>query len=1570
MAVLPLARDPACAIVHSRCVSGAAGSAPAVYWTGGRAASPHALGAPTRADMPAHWHVHEAAERIGAPSPPPPLARDLAAVPGMSPHAPRPACLSWADVARCAHAEGGCAAPGAQPAQVAVPASGADAASAQRAARGAGGTPACAGRCGGARGTPDATACSASLYGVFETIVDVPSGAAKASSATAFTLGPRPERGWMPAERPTTAKVEEGKRRAQRSNEPDDELSVAKALWPHVGATRRAGLVLLTSRAFQNCVLAAIVASSVALAFDSPYAWWALRFPRRLAAIQSTALAAVFASIFTLELLLRIVAYGRSFLIAQLDNGVRTVWRPLYWNWVDLAVVVFAWADVALSVRPIGGATSTGWLLSLRLLRVARPLRSLTILPECKTIVETVLSSLSALSDAFKLLAWVMAFFAVLGSQLFRGDLRHVCVGVDGAVADVEGTCTASDELLATFVTPCGVGERCLPVGEPPLSGALSYDHVAVAMVSVFHAIAGSGFSDSMFPLLASNGTPLVLVYYAAMVIFGSLFIVNIFVSVLEQSYDMEVEAKRKEDEDQAQAVEGEGAANEARGGEGAEAVAIAQATAAETEPEFQRPMCAHGALAHCSLPAAPNNAIAAQPVPRSLGTAAARAPAQRARALSVSSRHRSLGSSSGACKVTVDQLVNNAVDAFFASFWRRITCRSQGGARVAPSAAAASLASAPARGLPSALRWASGASGDADGARQAGLSDSNAPPRDADAAEPPAGAFARTRAAARQVVSHWMFELTVVLAIIGSCLVAAISVDPFLDPSVGRQLEHMDIALTAVFVAEVVLRVLGWRWVRYWADRFHRFDFLLVISAVLENAATPVAARMSADAGVGAEAARGLSTGLLILSCFKAFRAVRLVRVAYELEIHSVKELGKRFPKVIASLFAILIVLTIVIFGYAVVMMSAFGGLFAGPDGLPTERQHYDDIGWSMVSVAQITLTADGYFDAHEALNDEPFSSPTVQRALNVGCFLMFTFVILTGTLILLTLVTAVLVSSFNPNEDDASADGVDGATATDGASTRTAPADAEPVRPGTAGKPPLAKTLQELRRGWSRVDHLRCALNRLMPHRFKPVSIDDVQAQAREARHEADFKEMLERASEYGMNDWDVLEAEADFRLADTNDDRRLTVEEAKAIFAQIGFDTHKRDVALLLERYVAEVDDEGDRMLEFGEFVQLLRLLRSKSAAQLADGRGNLSAGAGARSRPRASKIKLTKPRFVRQQRRPPVPTGASRVYRAIYWAIHHPAYEFANTLLIATSIILLALELSTVDGERDASLRQGSAVITACFVLDVLMTMYVKGVLEYFITPAHALDTLVVCATIISLALPNVPGLEALRALRVLRIFQLLSEFREMRLLIESLSVRMRRAARAGALRVGSAPGARVGRAWEPRGPLLALFGAALDPRPVFCVQAGVALRAGARRADRSSHAPLAWRGAARALRHVVRRRRSKAPVQSSSSSGSLSSCLRSLASPSLAEPLRAASTRRPNLCARPHREAACARRASGRRPRTLSSYPSPALPSRHLACADVLAGAPAVRAGRVRGRVRERGRRVAPSAPQL
>ncbi|KAJ1626820.1 hypothetical protein T492DRAFT_842874 [Pavlovales sp. CCMP2436] len=162
-----------------------------------------------------------------------------------------------------------------------------------------------------------------------------------------------------------------------------------------------------------------------------------------------------------------------------------------------------------------------------------------------------------------------------------------------------------------------------------------------------------------------------------------------------------------------------------------------------------------------------------------------------------------------------------------------------------------------------------------------------------------------------------------------------------------------------------------------------------------------------------------------------------------------------------------------------------------------------------------------------------------------------------------------------------------------------------------------------------------------------FEHHAYNEERLGALEEAHELKYQEMREHAPEYNMNHWDILEAEAEFRLADVGGDFKLSHEEAVTIFNKMGLDTRKGDNAKMLDEYMRQVDNEGDQILEFDEFIQIIQMLKQAAidAERLS---ASLKPQVG-RNKPRANKLKIRRHTLVRDHKRKPLRKDASRLLR---------------------------------------------------------------------------------------------------------------------------------------------------------------------------------------------------------------------------------------------------------------------------------------------------------------------------------
>ena len=119
----------------------------------------------------------------------------------------------------------------------------------------------------------------------------------------------------------------------------------------------------------------------------------------------------VFTIVFTVELSLKVIAFGLAF-------GPNAYLKS-NWNRLDFFIVFTSWLDVIASEYDISA------LKIMRLLRAFRPLRMLTRMKGLQILVASLMDSVLALSNVLGVTMIVWLIFAIFGVNMFKGVFRR-----------------------------------------------------------------------------------------------------------------------------------------------------------------------------------------------------------------------------------------------------------------------------------------------------------------------------------------------------------------------------------------------------------------------------------------------------------------------------------------------------------------------------------------------------------------------------------------------------------------------------------------------------------------------------------------------------------------------------------------------------------------------------------------------------------------------------------------------------------------------------------------------------------------------------------------------------------------------------------------------------------------------------------------------------------------------------------------------------------------------------------------------------------------------------------------
>ncbi|BES91366.1 Sodium channel [Nesidiocoris tenuis] len=252
----------------------------------------------------------------------------------------------------------------------------------------------------------------------------------------------------------------------------------------------------------------------------------------------------MFLAIYTAEMFIKCVAKG--FVI----NKYTYLRNP--WNWLDFVVITSGYATIGLDVGNLAG---------LRTFRVLRALKTVSIMPGLKTIINALLHSFKQLAEVMTLTIFCLMVFALFALQVYMGELRNKCVPIPpNEMSHFSWKAWVSNETMwlvnddgdplicgnVTGSRHCPIGFVCIRVGENPNHGFTSFDNFLWSMLTTFQLITLDYWENVYNMVLASCG-PISVVFFTVVVFFGSFYLINLMLAVVALSYEEEAEITNEE---------------------------------------------------------------------------------------------------------------------------------------------------------------------------------------------------------------------------------------------------------------------------------------------------------------------------------------------------------------------------------------------------------------------------------------------------------------------------------------------------------------------------------------------------------------------------------------------------------------------------------------------------------------------------------------------------------------------------------------------------------------------------------------------------------------------------------------------------------------------------------------------------------------------------------------------------------------------------------------------------------------------------------------------------------------
>ncbi|XP_062272420.1 sodium channel, voltage gated, type VIII, alpha subunit b [Scomber scombrus] len=305
---------------------------------------------------------------------------------------------------------------------------------------------------------------------------------------------------------------------------------------------RRIAIKILIHSLFSMIIMCTILTNCIFMTFSDPPEW-------------SKQVEYTFTGIYTFESLTKIVARGFAI------DGFTFLRDP--WNWLDFMVISMAYITEFVNL---------GNVSALRTFRVLRALKTISVIPGLKTIVGALIQSVKKLSDVMILTVFCLSVFALIGLQLFMGNLRQKCVvwpintteqflsngtrGFDWDEYIMNDTNFyfypgQVDALLCGNSSDsgrCPEGFTCMKAGRNPNYGYTSFDSFGWAFLTLFRLMT-QDFWENLYMLTLRAAGKTYMIFFVLVIFVGSFYLVNLILAVVAMAYEEQNQATIEEAE-------------------------------------------------------------------------------------------------------------------------------------------------------------------------------------------------------------------------------------------------------------------------------------------------------------------------------------------------------------------------------------------------------------------------------------------------------------------------------------------------------------------------------------------------------------------------------------------------------------------------------------------------------------------------------------------------------------------------------------------------------------------------------------------------------------------------------------------------------------------------------------------------------------------------------------------------------------------------------------------------------------------------------------------------------------
>ncbi|XP_063174346.1 sodium channel protein type 3 subunit alpha isoform X23 [Candoia aspera] len=322
---------------------------------------------------------------------------------------------------------------------------------------------------------------------------------------------------------------------------------------------RKIAIKVLVHSLFSMLIMCTILTNCVFMTMSNPPEW-------------TKNVEYTFTGIYTFESLIKILARG---FCLEAFTFLRDPW-----NWLDFSVILMAYVTEFVDL---------GNVSALRTFRVLRALKTISVIPGLKTIVGALIQSVKKLSDVMILTVFCLSVFALIGLQLFMGNLRHKCLiwppdnstfeinitsyfnstmGENGTFVNMTVTTFNWEEYIedeshfyvlegqrdallcgnSSDAGQCPEGYVCVKGGRNPNYGYTSFDTFSWAFLSLFRLMT-QDYWENLYQLTLRAAGKTYMIFFVLVIFLGSFYLINLILAVVAMAYEEQNQATMEEAE-------------------------------------------------------------------------------------------------------------------------------------------------------------------------------------------------------------------------------------------------------------------------------------------------------------------------------------------------------------------------------------------------------------------------------------------------------------------------------------------------------------------------------------------------------------------------------------------------------------------------------------------------------------------------------------------------------------------------------------------------------------------------------------------------------------------------------------------------------------------------------------------------------------------------------------------------------------------------------------------------------------------------------------------------------------